>query len=343
MRARRALVAALVAVALAVTAWRFTSGTGPGQAPAALPSGVVAAAGADRLIVEPDAGIAPVDALLASAHRSLDLCVYELVDPQAEAVLAADAARGVRVRVILDRRGEEQRNLPAFRLLRAGGVDVRWASPRFYVSHEKAFVVDRRAAVVMSLNLVADDYPTTRDVAVVDRDRRDVAATEAVFDADFAGRTIRAPTGDDLAWSPDRSESDMLGLITSARHSLLVESEELADRTVVDALAAAARRGVAVGVVMTDQPDWHPAFDQLRSAGARVWVMHGETPLYIHAKLLVADAGRPGARALVGSQNISVASLTADRELGVVLTAPRLVAAVGRIVERDAAQATAWR
>ena len=37
--------------------------------------------------------------------------------------------------------------------------------------------------------------------------------------------------------------------------------------------------------------------------------------LYIHAKAIVADAGRSGQRALVGSQNFSVASLGYNREL----------------------------
>lgn len=343
MRTARRLLALAVVVTATAIAWRSTSGSGEGQGAAVLPDRVVTAAGHDRLIVEPEGGMAPIDALLASPRRSLDLCVYELADPEAEAILAADAGRGVRVRVILDHRLEGRSNAAAAEFLRRRGVAVRWASRRFFVSHEKAFVVDGRTAVVMSLNLAARYYPTTRDVAVVDRDPQDVRAVGAVFAADFADRPIRAPAGDDLAWSPDRSESDMLALIRSARHSLLVESEELADRQVVDALAAAARRGVAVGVVMTYQQDWQSAFDQLRSAGAQVRVLHGESPLYIHAKLLVVDAGRPGARALVGSQNISVASLTEDRELGVVLTAPRLVAALGRLIETDAARGAAWR
>jgi phosphatidylserine/phosphatidylglycerophosphate/cardiolipin synthase-like enzyme len=74
-----------------------------------------------------------------------------------------------------------------------------------------------------------------------------------------------------------------------------------------------------------------------------VSVLHGESPLYIHAKLLVVDQGLPDGRALVGSQNLSDTSLGDDRELGVVLTAPALVGAVGRVVSGDAARGTLWR
>lgn len=327
----------LLAVA-GLVGWRLVS-AGPGT-PAVLPEAVVRAATGDRVIVEPDDGMTPIYTLLSSASRTLDLSIYELADSTAEALLASDAARGVVVRVILDHRLEAGQNAPAAAYLRGHGVAVRWASDRFFVSHEKAFVVDGRTAVVMSLNLASRYYATTRDVAVVDSDPADVVAVEHVFDADFADRSLTAPSGDDLVWSPDRSRPDVLALIGQARHSLLLESEELAAPAVVQALVDAAHRGVAVAVVMTDRPEWHAAFAAVIRAGGRVAVMHGESPLYIHAKLLVTDAGTNAGRALVGSQNLSDTSLDRDRELGVVLTAPALVRSVGRIVEQDMSRGT---
>ena len=67
--------------------------TTPASAPAAptAPSSGTAALG---LVVEPDAGIGPIDALLARPRHSLDMVMYELVDPTAEQILATDAARG---------------------------------------------------------------------------------------------------------------------------------------------------------------------------------------------------------------------------------------------------------
>lgn len=340
---RRSLVTTAVLVAVAVVVGlRLWSGGGP-SGHAELPSGRVAAAAGDRLIAEPEAGMTPIDRLLASARRSLDLTIYELSDPTVEEILATDAARGVRVRVLLDQRYERRHNTPAAAFLRAHGVDVRWASTRFACTHEKTFVIDDTTAVVMSLNLASSYYPTTRDAAVVDTDAADVTAIDQVFTADFAGHPIRAPDGDDLVWSPDRSQADVLSLIRSARRSVLVESEELSAAPVVSALVTAARRGVAVGLVMTDKSEWHPGFNAITAAGGRVRVLHGETPLYIHAKLLVVDAGQPDARALVGSQNLSTASLDYDRELGVVLTEPRLVSALARLIESDAGHGSLWR
>jgi phosphatidylserine/phosphatidylglycerophosphate/cardiolipin synthase-like enzyme len=56
------------------------------------------------LIVEPGAGFSPVYSLLDGARHSIDMTMYEFSDTAAQHDLAAAARRGVRVRVILDRR-----------------------------------------------------------------------------------------------------------------------------------------------------------------------------------------------------------------------------------------------
>lgn len=332
----------LVLLAGALLSWRLLDA--PSRAATAqLPAAEPARAAADRLVVEPDDGMAPIDALLASPRHSLDMTMYELSDPTAEAALAADAARGVRVRVLLDGGLERTRNAPAFDYLRSRGVEVAWSSRRFFATHEKAFVVDHQTAVVMSLNLTARYYATSRDVAVVDHDPADVAAVESVFTADIRGSPSGTPAADDLVWSPGQSEADLLALIGSARRTVAVESEELSSAAVVSALVAASRRGVAVSVVMTYSSDWTPGFDAIVAAGGRVSVLYGEQPLYIHAKLLAIDAGTAAGRAFAGSENLSDASLLHDRELGVVLVAPSLVGRIAATIAADASAGRPWR
>ncbi|HEX3823567.1 MAG TPA: phospholipase D-like domain-containing protein [Mycobacteriales bacterium] len=341
MRRRRPLVVAIAILAVTI-AWRSSDRheqTGPAMLPVAAP----AAAAGDALIVEPDAGMAPIYALLSSPRHSLDMTMYELVDPTAEALIADDASRGVRVRIVLDHGLERARNTPAYDFLRARGVEVVWSSSRFFATHEKTFVIDDRTAVVCSLNLTDQYYASSRDVAIVDRDQRDVSAVEAVFEADIASRPIGTPAADDLVWSPGQSEADLLALIAGARRTVAVESEELSSTRVIDALLAALHRGVAVSIAMTYDPDWGRALDAIAAAGGQVSVMYGETPLYIHAKLLVVDAGTPHARAFAGSENLSDASLLHDRELGIILATPRLVDQVAAVVSDDVRDGRHWR
>ena len=229
----------------------------------------VHAAGGLALVVEPAAGPEPVYALLRSARRSVDVAIYELEDDQATALLAADAARGVRVRVLLDGHYVRRYNAPAYSYLRSHGVRVRWAPSHFDVAHEKAIVVDRRRAAVMTMNLTARYYSSSRDFVVFDRDRADVAAIDATFNDDWVNGGLPPASPADLVWSPGAQDA-LVTLIASARHELLIENEEMNDEIVVHALQAAARRGVRVEVVMTRQSDWASAFSTLARTGVAV-------------------------------------------------------------------------
>ncbi len=256
--------------------------------------------------------------------------MYELNDPTAEADLAADAARGVNVRVLLDQHLEKSRNTDAYTYLAAHRVHVRWA-PSGTTYHQKTLTVDNATSVIMTLNLVAEDYPDTRDFAVIDTNHADVAAIAATFNADFAGQPITPPDGTDLVWSPTNAQASILSVINGATHTLAVEDEEMDDPTITAALASAAHRGVNVTITMTADSDWDSAFAQLAQAGAHIRLYPDDSSsLYIHAKALVADAGRPSQQALVGSQNFSVASLDYNRELGILTRAKPLITSAQR-------------
>jgi cardiolipin synthase A/B len=296
-----------------------------------------------RVLTEPEAGIGPVYRLITGARTSVDLTMYELSDPAAEADLAADAARGVDVRVLLDQHLERDANTAAYSFLTARGVHVRWA-PAGTTYHQKTLTVDNRTSVVMTLNLVAEDYADTRDFAVIDTRRADVDAVVTTFNADFAGRSIAPPDGSDLVWSPTNADASVLSVISGATHSLTVEDEEMDDPAVTSALAAAARRGVDVRIVMTADAEWDPAFAELAAAGVHIRLYADDSSvLYIHAKAMAADAGRPDQEVLVGSQNFSVASLGYNRELGIRTSDRAVVAAVAATLAADYAGGTPYR
>lgn len=295
-----------------------------------------------RLLTEPASGIGPIYKLITAARHSVDLTMYELADPTAEADLAADAGRGVDVRVLLDRHLEKSRNTSAYNYLNARGVHVRWA-PAGTTYHQKTLTVDDATSVIMTLNLVASDYSGTRDFAVIDTGRADVAAIVATFNADFAGRAITPPDGADLVWSPTNAKASVLSVIDGAKHTVATEDEEMNDPAVTAALAAAARRGVHVTITMTADSEWDQAFDELARAGAHIRLYPDKaSALYIHAKVIVADAGRSGQRVLVGSQNFSVASLSYNRELGILISNAHIVAAMSATLAGDYARATAY-
>ena len=145
------------------------------------------------------------------------------------------------------------------------------------------------------------------------------------------------PTGADLLWSPG-SEDALLSLIASARSSLLVENEEMDAPAITSALEAAARRGVSVTVIMTDDSEWSSDFSDLEAAGVHVRTYSEDAALYIHAKAIVAD----GNRAFVGSENFSDASLDYNRELGIITSDAAIVSVLEDTLLADAAGAAPW-
>lgn len=298
-------------------------------------------AGALSVIDEPEAGFAPVDHAITSAHRSVDVTMYELVDTTAEADLVADAARGVDVRVILDQNREKSHNETAYTYLNAHGVHAVWANPRYQATHQKTLTIDNALSIIMTANLVTAYYPTTRDFLVTDTDPADVAAIEATFNADLTGQTITPPLGQDLVWSPTNAESTLLTIINSATHSLAVENEEMSSTVITKALASAANRRVNVTITMTASSQYTKALTELTAAGAHVATYpHTSKALYIHAKTVIADADTSTARAFVGSENFSTASLTRNRELGIDdTTNPTIASAIAQTVNTDHAGA----
>jgi phosphatidylserine/phosphatidylglycerophosphate/cardiolipin synthase-like enzyme len=299
--------------------------------------------GSYQLVVEPESGFGPIYNVLGSASRSVDLEIYELVDPTAESILANDAARGVDVRVILDHNREGAANAAAYGYLSSHGVHVVWAPGGFAADHEKAFVVDGTTAVVMSANLTSRYYSSTRDFAVILNNPADVAAIEAVFVADFSGDSgFVAGVGHDLVWSPNTSYNSLVGLIDSASTTIAVENEEMDNTGVVNALVSAAQRGVEVDVTMTNDPRWAGAFDTLSAGGVHVATYGANASLYIHAKAIVVDAGMSDQAAFVGSVNFSTASMDYNRELGLITSEGAVVSGVDRTLKVDFAGASAW-
>ena len=105
------------------------------------------------------------------------------------------------------------------------------------------------------------------------------------------------------------------------------------DNQIVDEIAKKAASGVAVQVLMTggtkdgsDGPyyNFDYNFQKIAKAGGLIRLFPSSAEfMYIHAKVLLADARTEDAMAFVGSQNISGSSLDFNRELGVVLRGPK--------------------
>jgi cardiolipin synthase len=286
-----------------------------------------------RVWTEPESGYGFIATAIAGAHRSIDLSMYELSDPTIERDLVNRARDGVDVRVILNGAYDgTSENSTAAAILRAGSVHVVWA-PSNQIFHAKYLVVDDSTAYIGTGNFVTSDYSSTRDFWISDTTPQDVSAIVATFDGDFAGGGTTSHQAAGLVWSPG-STATLIGLISSARRTLLVENEEMDSSSIEDSLIAAGRRGVVVDVVMTENPEWTVALSRLATAGIHVRVLN-ESQIYVHAKVICADCTATSGTVFIGSENFSTSSLSYNRELGVITSTPAAVRAVRSAVDAD--------
>jgi cardiolipin synthase len=297
--------------------------------PAAAPRDVIkaadehsAAARNDSLIVEPDAGMEPVLSAIRAATSSVDAVMYEINDQDIEQALADAQTRGVAVRVLLNHGylGKPSiKNASAYAYFTSHHVPVRWTSSSFALTHQKTLLVDKKVALILTFNFVPKYYKTSRDFGVVDPDAADVSAIASTFAADWTDTAKTDDPGDDLVWSPN-SKDALLSFIGTAKKTLEVYNEEMADQDIIQALMAASQRGAAVEIIMAYSSKWKDAFSELSNAGVQIHVYKRKRPLYIHAKAMVAD----NTYVFVGSENFSSNSLLKNRELGLIISSPIL-------------------
>ena len=296
------------------------------------------------------------------------------------AALLMDRARsGVRVRVLLDGFGVWLGGHFNLRALRDSGVEVVKFVPALKSAvrglnlrnHRKLLLADgdwlwtggRNLAAEYFLGDAAAKKPAWHDLTY---DLRGPLARQAQqrFDLDWDYATHRPPavgarptepsgTDDAEPWAqlipsgPDQMDDTVQSLLVSnafmARARILaVTPYFVPDATLLMALTLAARRGVAVDLVIPARSN-HRLADVARNrplrdlsrAGARVWL----TDHMLHAKAVVIDDGL----ALAGSANLDARSLFLNYEL---MTAFYREADVRRFAEwigREQASARAYR
>ncbi|GAA3183389.1 MULTISPECIES: phospholipase D-like domain-containing protein [Streptomyces] len=293
------------------------------------------AAGTHSLVILPDQKESALYAFVNSARKSVDVTIYELRDTTLVNDLVKKEKAGVKVRVVFDAQHADVDGA-AYKALSAAGAGVTYSSPAYVYTHQKTITVDGATSYISTGNFDSKYYATSRDYGVFDRDAADVRAIEKVFAADYAKKPVTPSDATDLVWSPTDSQRRLLALIKSARHSLDVQQEEFGDTTLVNALVAEARRGVAVRVVAENRSSkYSKQLKKVTAAGGKVTTYTSSTGYYIHAKAIVVDHGTAAAKVFAGSENFSANSLNHNRELGIIVSDSAIVGGIEKAFTAD--------
>ncbi len=118
-----------------------------------------------------------------SARGSIVLEVYTFSSQPLENELAAAVARGVDVKVIMEKTISS--NFPKSRELLAKGVQVKWGSPAFSLTHAKFIVVDGETIIVGSNNWTYHSFNLNREAGVKIKSSEVAFKFLQIFNADW--------------------------------------------------------------------------------------------------------------------------------------------------------------
>jgi phosphatidylserine/phosphatidylglycerophosphate/cardiolipin synthase-like enzyme len=274
------------------------------------------------LIVQPEAGTAPIVQAIDTAEESVWLQIYILTDKDVIEALCRAADRDLDVRVLLEEHPYNpgnpnsalSTNQPTADLLKEHGVQVAWTNPSYNFTHAKTMIVDGDAAYVLTYNLTKAGVEGNREFGVIDRSPSDVNELVRLFQADYAHQPYRS-LDQDVVVSPDNARWRILGLMERAKEELIVGVEVISDPEAMALLINKQRAGVRVRLLVGGfkkiPANQTPARTLINQG---VEVRHQSKP-FLHAKYAIAD----GKEAYVGSINLSTNSLDENRELGLII------------------------
>ena len=105
--------------------------------------------------------------LINGARESILIENYIITSDEVIDALENASARGVGVRIILEKRVSGGTNMESYDELSASGAQVRWAPFSFKLVHSKLIIIDGQIAVVGSHNLSNSALTDNREISVL--------------------------------------------------------------------------------------------------------------------------------------------------------------------------------
>ncbi len=248
--------------------------------------------------------------------------MYGLTDKRLIDALIQAQHNGKKVRILLEHHPykNEGENISSSNLLQDAHINLQWANPEFKLTHQKTLLLDQQDALVMTFNLTNSSFKKQRNFAVLITNPSTVQEIQTVFNSDWQHKNISVENPN-LIWSPNNSREKLLDLIYHAKSAIKIYAQSLSDYKIIGALAKAARSGIKVQILTSsnNSTTHSKKFDYLTHAGVKIRFSKN---YIIHAKVIMIDRQL----AVVGSINLTKASIDDNRELAVITQDPKIIA-----------------
>jgi cardiolipin synthase len=280
-----------------------------------------------KLLVQPDAGIAPIVTAIKQARKSVNIMIFRLDRAEISRALGDAVKRGVRVRALTahaNRGGTKSLRKLEMDLLEAG-VTVSRTADDMVRYHGKMMIVDNKILHVYGFNLTGLDILKSRSFGVISKNEKLVHEATKLFMADF-DRLPYVPGYERLVVSPENARERLGRFITGARRQLLIYDTQVSDDAMLRLITERIKAGVDVRVIGKVESKWNLKSEKF--PGRR-----------LHIRAIIRD----GKRAFVGSQSLRRLELEKRREVGVIVTDEAVIKQMTEIFEKDWAQTDTGR
>src|SRR3954467_11552870 len=173
-----------------------------------------------KLIVQPDAGIAPIVTAIKQAKKSVNVLIFRLDRFEIARALADAVKRGVRVRALTahtNRGGTKSLRKLELDLLEAG-VTVSRTADDMVRYHGKMMIVDNKILHVYGFNFTGLELLKSRSLGVISKNERLGNEATKLFMADF-DRLPYTPGYERLVVSPENARDRLGRFLRGARRA----------------------------------------------------------------------------------------------------------------------------
>jgi cardiolipin synthase len=271
-----------------------------------------------QLIIQPEAGIAPVIRAIRKAKTSLSICIFRIDRGEIEQALAAAVQRGVAVSALIahtNRGGDNSLRKLELRLLEIGATVSRTADD--LVRYHAKYMIADNVLHVFGFNFTKLDIDKSRSFAIATKDHKAVAEALKLFTADN-NRQPYSPGRSNLIVSPETSRSSLAAFIKGARKQLCIYDLKVTDPAMVKLLNDRAAAGVQIRII-----------GGVKGTSEAVRVCKPKKRIHIRAII------RDGRSAFVGSQSLRKEELSARREVGLLVNNPTVARRILQVFEAD--------
>jgi cardiolipin synthase A/B len=274
-----------------------------------------------KLIVQPDAGIAPIVTAIKQAKKSIDILIFRLDRTEIAHALEGAVARGVRVRALTahQNRGGTKSLRKLEMALLEGGVTVSRTADDLVRYHGKMIILDNKFLHVYGFNFTGLDIAKSRSFGVISKNKKLIEEANKLFMADFDRLPYKSGY-ERFVVSPDNARERLARFIKGANKRLLIYDPQATDDAMLRLITERVKAGVDVRIIGRLEAKWGDLIKNERYPGKR-----------LHIRAIIRDSKR----AFMGSQSLRRLELEKRREVGVIVTDEAVVAQMEQVFEQD--------